>query len=462
MKRYFLIFLIFAAPGFAQATIFWDDELEAGTGSPYDSLVQIGVAEYDTNVKVTGNASIKYHYGPECLANIPGQTPCGGFSDRNFAPTDNKWTRFYVRLSNDFQVHPVGTKGMRSDTNGPNSNWWMIGIWGEPQFAVGVQNSPVLGSTQNVYSGYYFSLGEWYCIEMHEKLNDPGQANGIIEAWIDGDKYIDRTDIQYRQAGDNALFYNNRMYRQGGQGNIWYDRVAVADQRIGCGEVPPPVVDPPAPSPSCGDGTCGASETCSSCVNDCGGCPTAEKPGAVVDLTVADVFANSVELAFTEVDDGTGAPAKYDIRLASPTMSWGTASAVGGSCASPLVGNQIGQTKTCTVANLVPNTSYQFQLVSYRGTLNQDAVFGALSNVAAKTTTQQGIPPPAPNAPPPDDSNSNGQGEITCQESADRTTCDASGTVGGCVNISSSTRLVLFVPLIFLMRRRIGRHLPQT
>jgi hypothetical protein len=38
------------------------------------------------------------------------------------------------------------------------------------------------------------------------------------------------------------------------------------------------------------------------------------------------------------------------------------------------------------------STSYQFQLVAFRGTLNVDAVFGALSNVASGTTTTSSAP----------------------------------------------------------------------
>ena len=43
--------------------------------------------------------------------------------------------------------------------------------------------------------------------------------------------------------------------------------------------------------------------------------------------------------------------------------------------------------RTCTVTSLAPSTSYQFQLNAFRGTLNVNAVFGSLSNVASATTT---------------------------------------------------------------------------
>jgi hypothetical protein len=60
----------------------------------------------------------------------------------------------------------------------------------------------------------------------------------------------------------------------------------------------------------------------------------------------------------------------------------------------PMAGTSIGAHRTCTVLGLQPATDYQFQLVAFRGTLNVDAAFGDLSNVASGTTNA-GTPPPA-------------------------------------------------------------------
>ncbi|MEK7784692.1 MAG: Ig-like domain-containing protein [Chloroflexota bacterium] len=119
--------------------------------------------------------------------------------------------------------------------------------------------------------------------------------------------------------------------------------------------------------------------------------------GTVSNLSVASVGANSATLSFTEVTDGTGLPAKYDVRLSSVGALWGGAPPVAqGTCASPLAGTQIGATKTCTVLGLTPSTDYQFQLVPYRGTPNVDVVFGPLSNVAAaRTSAGANVMPPA-------------------------------------------------------------------
>lgn len=117
---------------------------------------------------------------------------------------------------------------------------------------------------------------------------------------------------------------------------------------------------------------------------------TATAPSTVSDLVVSVPTDSSVTLSFTQVNDGSGAPASYEVRYAAGIISWGTAvPPVSGSCASAVTGTAIGAKLSCTVTGLTAGTSYQFQVVSFRGTLNQNAVFGALSNVATGVTIAQ-------------------------------------------------------------------------
>src|SRR5204863_7479637 len=82
--------------------------------------------------------------------------------------------------------------------------------------------------------------------------------------------------------------------------------------------------------------------------------------------------------------------------------SWGSASSVTvGTCATPVLGASIGSKRSCTVLGLAASTAYQFQVVAFRGTLNLNAVFGALSNVASGTTLADPNPPVLPPPPPP-------------------------------------------------------------
>jgi uncharacterized protein YjdB len=116
-------------------------------------------------------------------------------------------------------------------------------------------------------------------------------------------------------------------------------------------------------------------------------------PGTVTDLAVDAVTDSSVSLTFTEVDDGSGRPAAYDVRYAATPIAWGRATmASQGTCATPLKGAAVGAKRRCTVLGLAASTAYDFQLVAFRGALNMNAVFGDLSNIATGTTAASTAP----------------------------------------------------------------------
>lgn len=119
-------------------------------------------------------------------------------------------------------------------------------------------------------------------------------------------------------------------------------------------------------------------------------------PGAVTDLAVVSVTPTTVTVAFTEVTDGAGAPASYEVRFAPGAITWGSATAL-----TPLTGQLVGAKRTVTIPGLTAATGYQCQVVAYRGTLNVNAVFGAFSNVASGTTAVSTVPVPPPVVPPP-------------------------------------------------------------
>jgi hypothetical protein len=132
-----------------------------------------------------------------------------------------------------------------------------------------------------------------------------------------------------------------------------------------------------------------------------GGTQTVTNPGAVTDLAVATIADTTATISFTQVNDGTGLPANYELRYAIAPISWGAAtSVVHGTCTTPIAGTAIGMKLSCTVNGLSPSTAYNFQIVAFRGTLNVNAVFGAISASAAGTTTSGSTitPPPPPPA----------------------------------------------------------------
>jgi hypothetical protein len=80
----------------------------------------------------------------------------------------------------------------------------------------------------------------WFCIEMHTKLNDPGQINGLQEFWIDGQLEARRTDMNFVDTwtayGINAIFFEN-FWNDGNSPQVqerYFDNIVVSTQPIGC------------------------------------------------------------------------------------------------------------------------------------------------------------------------------------------------------------------------------------
>ncbi len=238
------------SPSWSNATVFWEDGLEPGnTGYPPAAGMS-----YATSPVYEGTHSLKLHY--------PGNHIQGGsFIERYFGvATEDLWSRFYMYLDNFIPDAEVGTKMMLQGEACCYPSFWWIMPFGQTTLSVGVQGTKGGSETYNIY-GSNIPQNRWVCIETHIKMSSPGVSNGIIEAWIDGNQVISRYDLPMRDAtasGKNsptAKFTYNQLYVQYGQGDLYYDKLAVGNQRIGCsGELPksetpapsaPPVSTPP-------------------------------------------------------------------------------------------------------------------------------------------------------------------------------------------------------------------------
>lgn len=117
-------------------------------------------------------------------------------------------------------------------------------------------------------------------------------------------------------------------------------------------------------------------------------------PAGVTDLRAQALSDSSVVLTWTEVQSSSTAIPRYDVRFDSlGKFLWSTAAdLVIGGCGAPIVSTRAagGRPRACVITGLQPHVAYQFQMVSYTGTLNTTgAVFGPLSNIAEATTAER-------------------------------------------------------------------------
>ena len=91
--------------------------------------------------------------------------------------------------------------------------------------------------------------------------------------------------------------------------------------------------------------------------------PSTVVTAGVSDLAIVASSETTVAVRWTQVDDGTGAPAKYRVKYAPPSIDYASAT-VG--CQQTIVGTAIGDPISCTIEGLAPGTKYEVQLMSYR------------------------------------------------------------------------------------------------
>ncbi len=252
--RSLLLFLVIVTalsltPMLSHAAVFWDDEMES-TSSPFyypPNFVANGAYAFDTNVKMSGNGSIRLNYPPACQT-LTTANQCGGSATRTFPLTKDVWKRVYFRMSGTgpnptasgaFETSVAAftkmLKGQSTTVNGLVArNWWTMGCCTSKSFKLSMEHVPIANSTTVLPSSITLADNRWYCIETHEKMNTPGLPDGIAEAWVDGVKVAMKTDVIWQRAGSTLQWTEFSIFRQIGIGNIWWDRFAAGDTRIGC------------------------------------------------------------------------------------------------------------------------------------------------------------------------------------------------------------------------------------
>lgn len=85
----------------------------------------------------------------------------------------------------------------------------------------------------------YLENNRWYCIEQHGRLNTPGQADGILRGWVDGELAFEKTDIRFRSVPELKIenvwvnVYLGGTWTAERDHHLYLDEVVIATQPIG-------------------------------------------------------------------------------------------------------------------------------------------------------------------------------------------------------------------------------------
>jgi hypothetical protein len=247
-------------PGPVQAAVFFDTDFETcavGTGNDFpcegwnDSGKEFinepnhNKIEITNSLDFSGSKSVKTTFvnptvivgsGISCALDNPTLYKSAPASDHIF-------TRFAVRRAPDFKMASTNiTKLIRWPIKGgyPTISVWMQSL----QYIIGVEGGWSMG-TVNYVGGGPVSSTAWDQVETEFKYNTPGQSDGLIRLWVNGVLKIERLNLQLRGPTPTSVnsqgllspstskFTETHIFVQCGLGNMWWDRVAVGDTRIG-------------------------------------------------------------------------------------------------------------------------------------------------------------------------------------------------------------------------------------
>ncbi len=82
-------------------------------------------------------------------------------------------------------------------------------------------------------------LNRWYCIEQHLRLNTPGERDGVIQAWVDGELAFDKRNVRFRDTDDLKIeriwcnVYHGGKVPAASEDHLFIDNLVIAKSYIG-------------------------------------------------------------------------------------------------------------------------------------------------------------------------------------------------------------------------------------
>lgn len=210
--------------------------------------------------------------GPALRATVPRDQHLGldlryDFKARHRAEPDEVYLRYYLRLAADWLTTPdhgklpgfgatygrAGWGGRRWDGQ---AGWSARGSFGRPPPAGHPAQGRVALGSYVYHSDTGSNYGEimvwagadgsalilpdrWVCIEQHVKLNTPGQADGVLRAWVDGKPVFARHDLRLRDSPALHVEHAWMNVYVGGRTaaiaemSLYIDQVVIATEYIG-------------------------------------------------------------------------------------------------------------------------------------------------------------------------------------------------------------------------------------
>jgi hypothetical protein len=189
------------------------------------------------------------------------------FKDRQGSEPDEVYFRYYLRLAKDWLgavnggklpglAGTYGLAGWGGRQWDGRKGWSLRGSYSLPLPAGHPAAGKVVLGTYAYHSKATAKFGEglqwvggglagavgpneWHCIEQHVKLNTPGQENGVLQVWVDGQLALDYPNLRVRDLPILGIeevwmnFYHGGIDKAVVDMHAYVDHVVIARRYIG-------------------------------------------------------------------------------------------------------------------------------------------------------------------------------------------------------------------------------------
>lgn len=225
----------------------WDTSC---TGGSWPNSSNPGLS---TTRAFAGAHSMKYHYGGH-QAHHMGTRPSLGLPEwplsggcsggKQFVPTTDLWLTWAEFIEPGFEIDEIGTKSIQVGflADGQWGYAWYTYMWGSRALTFDPYIRMPSGNfdTVNLGLNYTVPTGRWVCLESHLTVNTPGQANGIMTFFAEGQQRANYTNLEWGNTVLNKPYQDMKfkfigIYVQDGMGDLYRDNLTVSATRVGCG-----------------------------------------------------------------------------------------------------------------------------------------------------------------------------------------------------------------------------------
>ncbi len=251
-----VLFLFTLLTGSALAEVIHQQEWSSKPGSPWSFTA--GKPSIDnTTSSPSGGGTLRFTYE----AGTYSSSTVGGTATYSTPGKTDLYVGHWMKWSSPFNWNPVGTKMDYLFLSDPNANGnrdnFLFMVQNNGNTLTFTQQLWAAPGTQNRFpnvSSQSFQLNRWYWFEFHVRLNTVGQANGLLEAWVDNKLVMSHNDVTYRTYNSTWGNFQHSPVWGGGGGTIsqqqhyWVDHTVISTTRIGMpGGTAPGDTVPPAP-----------------------------------------------------------------------------------------------------------------------------------------------------------------------------------------------------------------------